>query len=296
MKKFISCLLILSFISCTLSACGTDTTETTPSRSTTETTRRQLRRTEPKHDLSIVDDSASFGDMNIEYDGTPWAEEHDLKFVNGDINTDYMQFLFNTSDNECSNSPTHTVETISKPVVISYPSDREGYVIYEVDYSIMLPIDITVEPDFSYYCSYYQSVRFLDYYTGYKYPALYMTENRMSFHVSGNVIYNGETYEVDFYQFREDEVLENSYSDLADGSSDYHHVTRINMTAYFVVPQGYDGMVMYADVSYQNMTVDEYMEHHYHTYNGVTETSIFGEGEDESFYDDYEFINIVELG
>lgn len=287
MKKFISCLLIMSFFTCALSGCGDTTPESVVQ------TEREFRKTRPRHDFSDVVTTETFEDLYIEYDGIPWAEQHDLNYADGDITTDFAVFLFDSNDEELPGNPLHTYETISKPVVISYPSDREGYVVYEVDYSIILPLDTTAGSDYSYFDSYYRSVQFLDYYTGYQYPWLRMSADRLSYHISGNIIYNGETYQVDYYQFREDEDLSSSTVDTGDGQLELHQLHKINITAYFIVPRGYDGIVMYADISLDERTYAEHMEFHEQNFDEISGMKIFGEDRDQTYFDDYEFIPIV---
>ena len=301
MKRLIASLLAISVAACIPTGCNTtDNTpvsssvttaeETSTAASTTETTATgPTTPTGPRYVLEDVDDSMTFDDTSIEYDGIPWAEQHDLTFVTDDIETDFARFMLDRNDNEYDNSPYHTVETITRPTVRTYPSDRDGYVVYEVNYTITIPIDVAVNGDYLHSYDLYHSVRFVDYYTGYRYPEIRMTNDTQSFCVSGNVIYNGETYFVEFYQFNDTTYPEHSAS-IGNNYSEWHQITQMDITTFFIVPRGYDGMLMYVDVSDINYTYEEAR-----ALGSVFSSDILGEGEDEDYLDKFEFIALAQF-
>jgi hypothetical protein len=292
MKKLIASILVISVITCIVSGCSApaeETPVTTAGETTAATTTEPVPTPGPSHDFTDVDDSMTFDDVYIEYDGTPWAEQHDLTFVFDDIETDFVRYMLDRDGNEYDNSPVHGVETVTRPIVKTYPSERDGYVVFEIDYTVLLPIDVSVNGDYLHSLDIYNSVRLVDYYTGYCYPEIRMTTDVKSFYVSGNVIYNGETYFVEYYQFN-DTTYPQDVASISDSYSEWHQTTQMDITAYLIVPEGYDGMTMYVNISEYDCTYEEVL-----ALEPYFPSTIMGEGEDEDYFDDYEFIALAQL-
>ena len=105
--------------------------------------------------------------------------------------------------------------------------------------------------------------------------------------------YEDQTYTVYYYSYREC-VTE---SDEVVTDEDGRQIDEINVsvyyTTYFVVPDGYDGIVMCIYTSDSEVTLEDAIE-----FNraDLLEPHIFGEdGSDESI-EDFTFLNIAELG
>lgn len=288
MKRLIASILTISVAASVITGCNKPTVETTVTTRATETT-APAHRVGPRHNLNNVDDSLTFEDTYIEYDGTPWAEQHDLNFVTGNIETDFVRIMLDTEGNEYDNSPFHAVETITKPTVKTYPSDRDGYVVHEINYSVDIPVDVWIPGSYLNSFDIYRSVKYIDYYTGYCYPTIRMTNDTLSTRVSGNVIYNGETYFVEFYQFNETTYPED-YSTIGDVYSEWHQTVHMDITSYFIVPRGYNGITMYVNVGEITTTYADVL-----VWEPVFPSKILGEGEDEDYFDNYEFIALIPM-
>jgi hypothetical protein len=133
----------------------------------------------------------------------------------------------------------------------------------------------------------YHGVGFLDYYTGTTFPTINLSTQIDSFSVTGKVIWNGKTYDMGYYEFRETEWI-SSTSEPADGNRIIKkELATITSTSYFIVPEGYDGIVMYVYVADDtNMSVEEVLADNTPYY---TEAGFFGDDENP---DDYVFIGI----
>ena len=71
-----------------------------------------------------------------------------------------------------------------------------------------------------------------------------------SFRVYGDVVYEGSRYNVAYYEYREDEVISSSYEYQDDGYYINRTTVQITSTAYFLVPEGYDGILLYVYIGY----------------------------------------------
>lgn len=218
-----------------------------PAGSTTE----EVHATLDTRDLPPVDVTESFGDYYVDDFDQPWGVDKNLRMANGTVKNYFRQYTFN-SNNELVNENMNTIATVSRPVVTLFDSQDEGYVVYEVTYSQMFPI-ISREPASSYKSFFsYHNVGYVDFYTGATFPCVNLSTQIDSFCVNGNVIYDGKTYHVSYYEYRETDIVESSYEeDTID--PDHYHIERctvkVSTTAYFVVPKGYDGIFMYVYVA-----------------------------------------------
>ena len=261
-----------------------------------ETTRRRSfdEPLEPRHDFSDVDVSMEFDDFQADYSGTPWVLENNIPFTSGNIYEYFNQFLYNTSTRaEIPTTVYNNLATIYRPNVRHYPAEQDGYTIYEVSYVEYFPTSIALPVSSGYNTSwYYHGVGFIDYYTGTIYPKIEMSSDIDSFCVSGDVSYNGDTYTVYYYEYREQDILVNETTQDSDGNDVWEFEVTESETCYFVVPNGYDGIVMFvytADDTYRTWDEIEAMNNPF-----FTPPSVFGEfGEN---IDDYTFLSISELG
>ena len=211
---------------------------------------------EPSHDLSSVEATQTFEDFYVDDFDVAWGQQQKLKMAKGSVQNEFIYIVYDSQRNVV-NENLNNMTTISTPTIFAYPAEEEGYVIYEITYTQTVPI-ASIEPQFgtSSMCG-FDTVFFLDYYTGYTYPALNMA-GRDSFCVTGNVIYDGETYNVSFYKFRDYELLEDEVTDNNDGTVLFKHSFRYTYTAYVIVPEGYHGIMMGVLLGdYSNITPDE---------------------------------------
>ena len=298
MKRYIALILAAAVAVCwTITSCSNDRSiEST--EETEETTRRIREPLEPQHDLSNVDTTMEFDDFYVEYEGDPWVLRNNIPFTTGNVNTYYSQYLVNNVNGryaEIESEQLNNVATIYMPRVRHYPADRDGYTIYEISYQEVFPHRITIPNQYfsdGTFWSYHE-VGFLDYYTGNEYPTISMSADIDSFKVYGNVIYNGQTYEVEYYEFREDEHQDSNVVE-EDGTYIWEDTVIINSTVYFIVPNGYDGIVMYiyiADDSDQPF--EEAIGGNEPEFSDAT---VFGSPGNDEDLEDYAFISIAELG
>ena len=301
MRKVIAAFMTLTLLGgCLMTGCVTrhDADE---EEETEETTGRRDReadpgRMEPLHDLSDVEMTMTFDDFYAEpITGEPWVLENNIPFTNGNINTFFSQYITDSAGNQLSADILNNVATIYRPRVRHYPAEQDGYTIYEIIYQEVFPM--RAQPAFlsnnMRTMWSYHNVGFLDYYTGTEYPHIDMSTETDSYCVTGNVIYNGQTYTVSYYEFREDEDLTNEIE-----YDEYDHAiwdleVCIDATVYIVVPDGYDGIVMYvytADSS--DTSFEEAMENNTDEFFGPV---VFGSDGEERI-EDYAFLSIAELG
>lgn len=300
MKKLMVTILALSLLGvCPVTGCFAR--EGSASESSEETTRRRDRepdpdRDEPLHDLDSVEMTMTFDDYCAEPVDTPWVLENNIPFTNGNVNTYFAQFLTDSAGNQIPGDIHNNVATIYRPRVRHYPAEQDGYTIYEISYSEVFPMSAEpayLQNNMGTVWS-YNNVGFLDYYTGVIYPHIDMSTELDSYSISGNVIYNGQTYHVSYYEFREDETLTNE-TEFDDNNNEIWNLeVCIDTTVYIVVPTGYDGIVMFAytadnsDVSFQ-----EAMSDNSDDYFGP---EVFGAPGNDLVIEDHAFLSIAELG
>ncbi|MCR5529127.1 MAG: hypothetical protein K6F49_07915 [Saccharofermentans sp.] len=310
MKRFTALILSISLLSCFLMTSCEDRNDNRRERAREEeeeeeddeddiiTTSRNSAPPEPQHDLTNVDVEYEFDDFYADYSGTPWVLENNIPFTHGNVNTYFNQFLIDGYGNSYSEVPTNVINnvaTIYRPQVRHYPAQEPGYVIYEISYVEVFPMS-TVLPDGVSYSSMwsYHNVGYLDYYTGVKYPLINMSTEIDSFCVSGDVIFNGQTYSVSYYEFREDEETLNETTTDSEGRTIWNNTVCIHTTSYLVVPEGYDGIVMYVYVvddsgrSFEDVIGENTAEY--------SEPALFGAPGSDERVEDYVFLSIAELG
>ena len=258
MKKKLATILTISVLALSLTACIKKTGDNTDgsdsnvfSNDPTGTTTEESHAVLDTRELPPVEASQSFGDYYVEDFDQAWAADKELRMATGTVKNYFRQYSFN-SRNELVNDNLNTIATVSRPVITVFDSQDEGYAVYEVTYSQMFPI-ISREPT-SVYRSFfsYHNVGYVDFYTGATFPSINLSTQIDSFCVYGNVIYNGKTYNVKYYEYRETEIMDSSYEQDTIDPDNYHIercTVKVSTTAYFVVPKGYDGILMYVYVA-----------------------------------------------
>lgn len=313
MKKFAAFILILSMMTgCLMTGCDNSNSrsrrrdsdreeeeEDDDEDEEEETSSRETLPQGPQHNLSYVDESFSFDDFYAEPVDMPWVLENNIPFTTSPvINTYYSLYLvsgYSGNYSEIDTTNLNTVATITRPVVRHYPSDTPGYTIYEVQYTETFPHRIIMPTGSNGGLMWrYHGVEFLDYYTGTMYPVINMSSDIDSFRVSGDVYYNNEQYSVNYYEFRDCEEAEDSISTDSNGNTVWETTYIEHHTAYFEVPNGYDGIVMCVYVADDSDT--GFAEAMAEDSPYFTPPEQFDGPESDRNIDDYVFISIAELG
>lgn len=297
MKKQLSLILACSIATGIFAGCShsepprrSETSETTAEETTTETTVRE----QPRYITDPVDMTYEFDTYNASPVDTPWVLENNIPFSHGNVNMYFTEFVTNSTHTEVipGSEIYNNVSTLLAPVVRHYPAEIDGYTVYEIDYSMVFPMSMFV-PDNSgsnYYWRYHD-VQYLDYYTGMQYPEINMTSSVDSFCVYGDVVYNGQTYTVYHYSYRDQESSPTETVD-GDGGRTLNMTVTFNVTDYIIIPNGYDGIVMYI------YTADDTSDSFEVAYESNTATcydnTVFGDNGE--LVEDYAFLNICELG
>ncbi len=293
MKKHLPIILLISAISLLLCSCNTPGNSNVfddddPTVPTTESTLPYYTvARSPHHDLSRVDTTENFGTVDLSY-RDPWGAYQNLRMAHGTIHNYFSYYTLDGSDRRVNENLSDT-SAISRPTVLEYPADEDGYVIYEVTYTQMFPIG-SKEPAYgSYYTSFfsYHGVGYLDYYTGQIFPVINMSSQIDSFSVTGQVIWEGKTYDMSYYEFRETEWLESNTEEIDSNTIVRRELVKITSTSYFIVPKGYDGIVMFVYVADDTGTpIEQVLAENNPYFTGAEQ---FGDDENP---DDYVFIGI----
>ena len=253
--------------------------------------------TTPQYQTDPVQETRSFGEYEAVAPDTPWVLENRIPFYTGPyINTYFNQFV--TDANLTQEIPTsiyNNIATITRPSVRHYPAQEPGYIVYEISYTETIPARALVPQVTSYNTIWsYHGVSYLDYYTGMVYPTIELSSDTNSYCISGNILYNGQTYTVYHYAYRESDIPVNEITTDDNGNSIWEITNDVTITDYFIVPDGYDGIVMFI---YTADDSDESFEQ-LMAYNNpfYTEPHLFGEPGFDETIEEHTFLNIAELG
>lgn len=293
MKRIISlCLGFVILSAGMISSCSSSNTRETEDTTTLISAREaDSDRDEPIHDFSDVDISEDFGVFMADAPDEPWVLANNIPFTSGNVNTHFLQFVTDMANNEISSTILNDVSTIYRPRVRHYAADQEGYTVYEITYVQQFPLsarlDYVIENISTMFN--YHDVGFLDYYTGTIYPTFDLSTSINSYSVSGTVVYNGEEYDVSYYVFREDETTTNDIVYDDNNNAIWNLDITLTNTIYFVVPNGYDGIVMYAYTG--ENTISSLSEALDMNDNEFHEAEVF-----DNDINDYAFISIPQLG
>ena len=300
MKKQTAALLAAVIFAVSLTACTKPvkaTTEEEPEETTEETGGILYSPGSPAYDLSDASITETLPDCYLEEYDAPWGSKYKLRTADKTIENKFVYYTYDANDNivnECLND----ISTITRPQVKVFPADQDGYIMYEITYTQMFPIR-SRQPD---HCSsnmyFYYDLDFVDYYTGMKYPWMNVVHhNGVGSHIIQDYHYQDGTYRLEYYEFVESETLDDSLTYESDGMVLKETVIKRTTTSYLIVPEDYDGIMMYVyvgndvfwledDTGDDNQeTVDKDKQHH-----AVYDAEPFG---DEEHIDDYVFIGIT---
>lgn len=199
----------------------------------------------PSHDLSKVDVKATYDDFYVEDFSKPWGSDKNLRLVNSDVDN-YFVYVSLDAGNNMVNENLNYMSTVTKPTIQVYRNeDYPGCLIYEVNYEQIFPI-YSRQPSSYYYSSFfsYHNVEFIDFYTGTVIPSVFLSTSINSFGVTGNFVYKGEKYRLDYYEFRHSEVEKSERKTESSGTELLSETVKISSTSYFIVPEFYDGLLM----------------------------------------------------
>lgn len=198
----------------------------------------------PSHNLNYVDVKATFDDFYVNDFTQPWGVDKKLRMATGDVDNYFVYVALDMYNNQV-NENLNYISTVTKPTIKVYrDEDIPDYLVYEVNYEQIFPI-YTREPSFvatSFFS--YHNVEFIDFYTGTVIPSVYLSTSINSFGVTGNFIYKGNKYKLEYYEFRSTEVLDANLKTDTDGSIIRSQTVKIMSTSYFIVPEFYDGLLM----------------------------------------------------
>lgn len=291
MKKALATVLAVSTFALTLSACNFhdkgDTDGKDPGIFPTATTTVEL----PKFDVSTlprVDATDSFGEYRVPDFDQAWGADKNLRMAYTSVRNYFNYYSLDEYNNQI-NTNINYISTITRPSITVYQAEQEGYVVYEVRYSQVFPI-CTREPyNVTRSLFSYHGVNYIDFYTGATFPVVNLSTQIDSFMVEGDVIYKGKSYHVQYYEYRTQETLDGGgYSDQGDGYQVMTETLQINSTSYFLVPEGYDGIIMSVYVADDSGTPIEDILADDNPY--LEDAGMFGDDEDP---DDYVFFGIT---
>lgn len=198
----------------------------------------------PSHDLSNVRITETLPDYYLEEYDAPWGSKYDLRMADRTIENKFVYFTFDMND-EVNNENLNDTATITRPVVKVFPAEQEGYIMYEITYTQMLPISskqptLTCGDMFCYY-----DLDFVDYYTGTVYPWVNIFHTNGSSHIIQDYHYQDGTYRFEYYEFHDDEHIDQGSKTLDSDTILKKLLIKRTTTAYLIVPEDYDGILMY---------------------------------------------------
>ena len=243
---------------------------------------------EPDYDYREVDYDYHGQDYKLDTVEVPWGETRDLHMVNGPIQNYFRYYALN-SNNEVINENLTDVSTITRPRVRAFPCKKPGYVMYEVTYTQSCPVRTILHGEKDHASYKFYGVRYLDYYTGTMLPYLNVFEQNSSGGIDMNFIYEGKHYYFGFYQFKVQLEENEEYTRDEDGNLIYSKTIKSTRTDYIIVPEDYDGLLLYVYVG--EWTMSEPMETNKTTVPvTLLDTQPF---DDEENLDDYVFFGIT---
>ena len=300
MKRQTAALLAAVIFAASLTACTkpvTATTEEEPEETTEETGGILYSPGSPAYDLSDASITETLPDCYLEEYDAPWGSKYKLRTADKTIDNKFVYYTYDANDNivnECLND----ISTITRPQVKVFPADQDGYIMYEITYTQMFPIRSRQPEHNSGDMYFYYDLDFVDYYTGMKYPWMNVVHhNGVGSHIIQDYHYKDGTYRLEYYEFVESETLDDNRSSEGNGMILKETVIKRTTTSYLIVPEDYDGIMMYVyvgndvfwlkdDTGDENQeTVEKDKQHH-----AVYDAEPFG---DEEHIDDYVFIGIT---
>ena len=250
MKKQTAALLAAVFLAASLSACTRPVTATTTEDETEEEETTEddggimYSPGSPSHNLSDAAITETLPDYYLEEYDAPWGSKYDLRTADKTIKNKFVYYIYDENDNivnECLND----ISTITRPQVKVFPAEQDGYIMYEITYTQMLPISskqptLTCGDMFCYY-----DLDFVDYYTGTVYPWVNIFHTNGSSHIIQDYHYQDGTYRFEYYEFHDDEHIDQGSKTLDSDTILKKLLIKRTTTAYLIVPEDYDGILMY---------------------------------------------------
>lgn len=300
MKKQTAALLAAVLFAASLTACTIPVTATTAEdteETTTDDSGILYSPGSPAYDLSDASITETLPDYYLEEYDAPWGSKYNLRTADKTIENKFVYYIYDENDNivnECLND----TSTITRPQVKVFPAEQEGYVMYEITYSQVLPIRSRQPEYHSSNMYFYYDLDFVDFYTGTKYPWMNVVHhNGVGSHIIQDYHYKDGTYRLEYYEFVESEKLDDKETYEGDGIVLKETVIKRTTTSYIIVPEDYDGIMMYVyvgddvfwlkdDTGDENQeTVDKDRQEY-----AVYDPEPFG---DEEHINDYVFIGIT---
>ncbi len=202
---------------------------------------------EPDYDYKDADHYCRTQDYELDTVDVPWGETHHLHMANGQIQNYFRYYALN-SHGGVVNEVYDGVSTITRPRVRVFPCKKPGYVMYEVSYTQICPINTVMHGEKDHGTYEFFGVRYLDYYTGTMLPYLNVYDQNKSGGVDMEFIYEGKHYYYGFYQFKVQVEDPDEYSIDEDGNQVLTKTIRATRTDYIIVPEDYDGLLLYVYV------------------------------------------------
>lgn len=251
MKKQTAALLAAVLFAASLTACTIPVTATTAEdteETTTDDSGILYSPGSPAYDLSDASITETLPDYYLEEYDAPWGSKYNLRTADKTIENKFVYYIYDENDNivnECLND----TSTITRPQVKVFPAEQEGYVMYEITYSQMLPIRSRQPEYYSSNMYFYYDLDFVDFYTGTKYPWMNVVHhNGVGSHIIQDYHCKDGTYRLEYYEFVESEKLDDKETYEGDGIVLKETVIKRTTTSYLIVPEDYDGIMMYVYV------------------------------------------------
>lgn len=254
MKKQTAALLAAVIFAASLSACTRPVTVTTTEDETEEEETTvddggiMYSPGSPSHNLSDATITETLPDYYLEEYDAPWGSKYDLRTADKTIKNKFVYYIYDENDNivnECLND----ISTITRPQVKVFPAEQDGYIMYEITYTQLLPLRSRQPEYYSSNMYFYYDLDFVDYYTGMKYPWMNIVHHDgVGSHIIQDYHYKDGTYRLEYYEFVESETLDSSLTHESDGMVIYEKDIKRTTTCYLIVPEDYDGIMMYVYV------------------------------------------------
>ena len=250
----------------------------------------------PSHDLSIVRITETLPDYYLEEYDAPWGSKYDLRMADRTIETKCAFLTFDSNDEVC-NENLNNISTITRPTVKVFPAEQEGYIMYEITYTQLIPLRSRQPSIISSDMFVYYDLDFVDYYTGTVFPWVNIFSGGGGSHIIQDYHYQDGTYRLEYYEFHEDEQIDEGTEYLDNDLVLRKFTIKRTTTSYLIVPEDYDGILMYvyvgddvfwnqAETGEENQETVNKDRQPYNVYNAEP----FG---DEEHIDDYIFLGVT---
>lgn len=237
-------LLAVSMTAAMLGGCGNETTDDGAG---------QTQQTEVSGDNAVTGDNTETEAVEVEVPVTAWVEEHGITFTEGEVSIPAYGYATDTDGNIMDGIIVVQQDAVySEPVIEVSEPDADGYVTYTITYTLggnwtgTMPLSIA-EADWIYGVQ-YNLFGLLDAYTGTVFPSadLDMTGGKdAEYMVEADVEIDGNVYHVSKGAHSEDSFEWIGWTQLSSAEYQGDASYDVTVTQYVVVPQEYDGLVLY---------------------------------------------------